>query len=359
MLHKDWAALPLATFLSDCYFRQNLRVSAGSPRTRQEYRVQVSLLTQFFARRQSAAGETPQPLTLRDLTGELISACMADQLARGKSAATANKLRRTIKALHKFAYDSLEIDLPPLRGNMPLREPKRKPQAWSPEDVRAILAACEQLSGDVGPWPASLWFRALVLVAINTGCRITSIMLCPSSGFVASRGMLTIPAEVQKHGADETFDLLPPTRDALAAILPHRRPLIFGDWPLDRSTARDRNNWRCLTRVLRRLIVAAKLADSEKQVSPKDLWHKFRRTFGSWICKAGGRAEAQERLGHSSPQVTARYLDPEYKQGPKLVELLGELSRPAPAKKKSAEKSASVKVDARPRKSRGGKQAES
>jgi integrase len=50
-------------------------------------------------------------------------------------------------------------------------------------------------------------------------------------------------------------------------------------------------------------------------IMARDLWHKIRRTFATQVHASGGLAMAQTLLGHSSADVTMRYIDP--RQAPK------------------------------------------
>ena len=60
-----------------------------------------------------------------------------------------------------------------------------------------------------------------------------------------------------------------------------------------------------LTAGLKRILTRAGLPTSER-----DLWHKIRRTFATQVNAKAGIAMAQTLLGHSSPAITQRYIDP-------------------------------------------------
>jgi integrase len=306
---------PLLEFFDRVYRVEKL--VGGSSRTRIDYRVQISNLQAFLNERLKSEQQQPRPVRLSDMSDNLLAEALSWQLSRGRSAATANKLRRSLVAVWRHAVEEKGFPGRPLRVK-PVKEPKRKPQAWTIEDVNKIVEAATRVRGKVGTVPAHRWFPAVLLTIFNTGLRISAFMLCPTRGLNLERGSLLVPAEVQKHDADEIYDLLPITVEALAAIDPHRNRLLGDDWPHDRQ----QNHWRALTRAYRKILVSAGLFDSCDDVTSRDLFHKLRRTFASYVAKSTGTSGAQDALGHSTPAVTQRYLDREIVGGPRLRDIL-------------------------------------
>jgi integrase len=236
---------------------------------------------------------------------------------RGRAAATCNKLRRAIRAIHRFAITIQKLPGEPLTvGEYP--ELKREPKAWRPEQIGKLLAAADAMpavklprsrraKGEHCEWNGK-HDLALLLFLLNTGTRITAAMLTPSSALDldADPATVTVPAEIQKHGADEPFDLLPITVEALKAIQPHRYKRIFDAWPYDRS----QRQWPAITKRLKKMIVAAGLFPSVRDV-PKYVhcFHKFRKCFATFMKAKHGKQAAQEMCGHSDGSVTDRYID--------------------------------------------------
>ena len=298
------------------------RLSDGSQATLEDYVTQVNNLQHYLDELLAHAAQPPRKLVLSDLTDTLIVGGMKWQLARNRSPETANKLRCAMVAISNFAIDELELPLKRLKVKK-FKVPKRRPQCWLPDEVLKILAAAQRVRGDVGSVPAARFFFALELFILNTGTRISAVMETPSAGLDLEGGWVSIPAEVQKHDSDEVFDLLPITVAALRALAPHRNASSFDDWPFDRIT----RQWPTLNRWQKRIIVDSGLRPSVAEVSEKDLFHKLRRSFATFVAAKGGTHLARVMLGHSHESVTKRYLDDRMMNRPRLGDLLTEFAR--------------------------------
>lgn len=311
----------LIDFVGQVYGRENPRVSGGSATTLDDYRTQVANLQAYFSLHCQAAGQPVRAVRLSDLTDSLLAGAMGWMISPPKSLSveTANKLRRSIVAFQRFAV--MERDFPAkLLRVKKMKVPKRRPKAWPIADINRILTAASRLEGHVGPTPAGDWFVALLLFIFNTGTRISAAMLTPSKGLNLERGWVLVPAEVQKQDADQEFDLLPITVSALKKIKAGHRARLFDDWPLDRTV----RSWPALTHRLRQILVSANLYTSIDEIPRRDLFHKWRRCFASYVASKAGKAVAQEFLGHSCSSVTDRYLDDEIMTRPMLRDLLPE-----------------------------------
>jgi integrase len=304
-------------FLLKVYAVENTELAGGSSATLDDYIIQVRNVQKFFNLEALDRNELAREFTISDINDSLLAGCMAWMKKRGRAAATCNKLRRAIMAIHKFAIRNKKLPGEPLTvGKYP--ELKRKPQAWRPEQIGKLLAAAEAMppvklprsrraKGERCEWTGK-HDLALILFLLNTGTRITAAMLTPSSELELDGDppMVKVPAEIQKHGADETFDLLPITAEALRAIQPHRHKRIFDAWPFDRS----QRQWPAITKRLKKMLVAAGLFPSVKDV-PKYVhgFHKFRKCFATFMRAKHGKAAAKEMCGHSDESVTDRYID--------------------------------------------------
>lgn len=289
--------------LSDFYqesFLTRPAIAGGSPATRATYAADLANLQRYFGERVAE-----RPVTLADLSAELIESAMAWQLARGRSRPTANRLRRSLLAIWNHAHRRGKA--PAVEPIEKLAEPKQAPEAWSTDELERLLEATTQLPGKIGGTTAALFWESLIRTVWNTGGRISAVMTTPTRSLNLATGLVTIPWQLQKDREDLLFELLPGTITALQRLDPAGRGLqtIFADWPYDRGVAQ----WPALNLALRKLIVSAGLRDSVDQVTRKDLWHKVRRSFATYLTAKHGIAVAQSKLGHSSIEVTNRYLD--------------------------------------------------
>jgi integrase len=261
-----------------------LRKLAGSPATtNQEYCGCLNHLHRF-------CGHDP---TLGELSGDLIAAIMWDLIERGRTHATANKFLTHIRAIWAYAFQR-KLATEPEHVDR-LKEPKRLPKAWRDHEMARILQSAAQQPGELCGTPANFWWCALLGTLYESGLRITATMRSRWEHFDLIDRRIVVPAEVQKHGVEESHPLSEQTMEVLLRI---RSPKWLFPWPYDRNI----RQWNTLTRHLRKILVRAGLP-----TTCKDLFHKFRKTNASYIKAAGGDPTLQ--LGHSSPRVTEAYLD--------------------------------------------------
>jgi integrase len=203
---------------------------------------------------------------------------------RQRSAATANKIRSQLVALWNFAHRKKLCATGP---DVPkLTEAKRVATSWGVEEIGRILDACDR-------HPKGVVFRALVLVLFDTGLRLGALRKAPLSAYSSATRELLIAAETQKQKADQLFVLHEDTCAALALLPTGRATLI----PLEMSEATLFNKFR---EVLR---------DAGLPATRRDMFHKIRRTTATLVEQTYGAGTATRVLGHSSPGVTAAYLD--------------------------------------------------
>ncbi len=290
----------LLSFFSDRYCSK-ATIAAGSPRTVTAYQNDLDRFRQWHRER---TGREPE---LDDLTPANIEGAMSWQLGRGRAKPTANKLRRHLLAIRNYAVRCGE--LPPLAPTQTVdavKEPHREPDCWTLSQWERILDAATRLRGTVGEVPAAVFAEALLRTVYNTGARISAVMQIKTDLVDLDAGVLLIHAEAQKDAEDLRVTLLPRTVAALRSLGAHGRlPRLFDDWPHDRKVTQ----WPALNRLLKRLLVDAGLFASPEAVTRRDLWHKVRRTFATAITAKAGMAVAQSMLGHSSLDVTRRYVD--------------------------------------------------
>jgi len=293
-------SMSLAQYLVTYCFKSKLRNKTED--TRRQYEMQIDKFSDFLER----------DATLVDLDDDLVIACMGWLQEQGKAAATANKFRSHIVAMWGYAYRKHHVDQ---AHDVPkVAEAKRWPEAWSVGQVGQILASCQHplsrapLTIDGVPW--AKWWTALVLTLYDAGGRISAVLRVKLTDLDLDTGRLMLLAENQKQKADQLLALSPQAINAIRASVdcaPHREFLF--PWPMSKSML---HIW------YDRILQSAGLPHGRR-----DKFHKLRRTSATQTEIALGPGTATRHLGHSSPKVTANYIDtsfiPELQVGPQLA----------------------------------------
>lgn len=259
-----------------------LKLRGKSDSTKRQYLIQIDHFCRFLGRE----------ATLDDLDDEVVTAFLGSVIERGNSPATANKARNHILSLWRYAARKKLV--PHFPDVARLKEPRRKPVAWHTPQIDRLLAECSLEQGRVAGVPKGLWWTCLHLILFFTGERISALLQLRLDDLDWDTGWLTARAETRKFATeDKSWKLRPEVMTQLKLMqLPHRE-LLF-PWDRDRTL---------LYRDYGRILIRAELPHDRKSK-----FHRMRKTHASYIKAAGG--DATEALGHSSPQVTAVYLDP-------------------------------------------------
>jgi integrase len=278
-----------------------------------QYETDLRILNQAFQFRLCERGERLRMVTLADLDDELLQYAMKWQLDRGRVAATANRLFRTVKAVWNLAFEQGLVAAPPRTKRY--READRVPRAWTLDEFSDIMAAAEAAPGWVGEVLARDFFAAYFWFTYATGARQGVTLALPTSGFNPRRGEVTLPAELQKQNADQVMGLLPEAASAIAKLRSAERGLerLFGDF--DGSITH-------FNKRLRKIIVASGLRATPKDVTRRELSHMVRRTFATHVTANSDEETARKLLGHSHISVTRKYLDPTIIGGPSARDLV-------------------------------------
>jgi integrase len=224
---------------------------------------------------------------------------------------TINKHRRYLMAMAAIAKKKGFIaELPDVER---CAEFDREPECWSIEEMGAILDAASTETGMIGESPARLWWQAIIWMVFNTGFRISALMSVKSCDVQLDKRWLIVRAEQQKDKADQPMDLLPETIAALHALNFKHLACVFDDWPYDRG----QRQWKTLNKYLKRILERAGLSAGRK-----DLWHKYRRTFATYITANSDLETARSLCGHSNSKTTKRYIDPRKLKTPLVANLL-------------------------------------
>lgn len=275
------------------YFDRRYRrrkMKGASPRSSEQYQIAL--------RKFEAWGTEPTVAISDDQIDDVLS----DMLDAGYARAYVNHHRAHCLAVVRDARKKLDLGLPPDVEKVP--EYLDAPTAWNPAEMGLLLESARGERGRVGLVAASCWWPALILAVYDSGARISAVMSARTATLPASFARVYIEGRSQKNRRGRWYDLHQQTREALRSIGPHGRlSCVFGDWPYDRTCWQ----WPALNHGLRRILRRAGL-----ECGRRDLWHKIRRTTGTWIAARLGRAAACDFLGHCDPSVTDRYLDPRY-----------------------------------------------
>lgn len=265
------------------------------------------------------------PLRLADLSDDLVAAAMARLVEVGRSAGTANKLLRHVKAVWNLAHERELV--PRACRARPYAELRREPQAWLPDEVTQLVQYALSLRGYVDLVPERIWWPAHLAFMLSTGCRIRVQMAVLVRHVDLERREVLLPAESQKQRRDQRRPLfasaIPLLRPLLATKQPDER--LFGDWRYDRDC-----RYGVLRRRFYRLLVEAGLYASLDEI-PKYVagFHRMRRTTASQIAAARGLLAACDALGHSTPRVTERYYDRRYERPEPIEQLVNDPLAPA------------------------------
>lgn len=274
--------MTLQQFLDDIY----APLKGVSERTKIVYTMTIRPFGEFLGRE----------ATLADLEEIVVARFLAHRV-RTRAAATAAKDRSQLRALWEFAARRKMVDTWPA---IPLiRIPRRVPECWLTDEFQRLLVAAGDEKTTLDGIPGGLWWRALLLLAYDTGERCTALINIRWRN-VKGNAVLFIAEDRKGRRADVYRDISETTTAALAAIRGHRGPedAVF-PWP------------RCHSYLWKRLEIILKRAGLP--ASRKDKFHKIRKTTASYYEAAGG--SAQWLLDHADPATTRAYLDPRVVKG--------------------------------------------
>lgn len=276
-----------------------------------DYRTFIKHFGEFLIEREEKRGRMRGLAQVSDLTDVNGGGYMLWQAEKGRDPGTINKHRRLFRALAKVALRRRHIaEFPDVEK---VSEFEREPDCWSIEEMGLIIEAAGMMPGMVGETPARLWWPAIIWMVFNTGFRISALMAVESKDVDLANGWLIVRAEQQKDRSDQPIDLLPETIAALNAINFKHLKFVFDDWPHDRGG----EQWKTLNKHLRRILAKAGLSHGKR-----DLWHKFRRVFATYIVAASDIETARAKCGHSTSKITWRYVDKKKIKTPMVKDLL-------------------------------------
>lgn len=275
------------------------RLGGASPSTITYHLHELDNFDHAFRSILAEQNKPPREPVLADLRDEVLSAVMRRRVqVDGCSAATANKIHKVITPIWRMAKRNGLVEQLPDVELFPV--PRRVRSVPTPSRLEQIIEACRQAPGYVDKIPARLWWPALCLVDVNLGVRIRALMNVRRADLDLENRRVLVRGEFQKHGADQWFELLPRTIEAIEPLLAWREKLLF-PWPWDPNPY----NWTTLRRHYKRILRRANLP-----YGPEQMFHAFRRYTATRITAAAGIEAAQQYLGHSCVKVTRSYVDP-------------------------------------------------
>jgi integrase len=253
-------------------------------------------------------------VSLDALTDELIEDFLAWMGRREYVPATRKGYAGAILTVWRFAWRKKFVETQP-RDIDPIRVPKTVPEAWSVAQVGKLLAVAAETEGTVYGFRASIYWPALLLLIYDTGLRIKAVMSLKTTDLDLETGWVKAHWATQKQKADQVLPLFKDTVALLRQMETEQpgRELVF-PFPLKAPSS--------LTDRLRLLLQRAGLEHGRR-----DLFHKLRRTTGTYVADVAGEEAAMRQLGHSHLNVTRRYIDPRKLTTPRIVD---SMQRPTP-----------------------------
>ena len=271
--------MTLKDFFLTVYKTKRLR--GKSPETTRLYLISINHFSRTMGRE----------ATLDDLTDDNLNLHCQRVKDLGKAAATINKDISQITTIWRFAHRQNIVSRWP--DVMKETEPERVPQAWMPDELKALVDSISTSDEVVGNIPAKLYWLAFVYLCIDTGERVSAIRSVQWSWL--SSDWLSVPAEARKGKTrDRAYKLNPDTLAILAQIKPYTSGKHVIPWPYCKQYF-----WKKYAKVLD----AAGLPTG-RRCGP----HRLRRTHASAVHAAGGNAQAA--MDHADARTTKGYIDP-------------------------------------------------
>jgi len=243
-----------------------------------------------------------------DLTEDNVQNAIWSKIDNGRTKQTANSIQKKLLALWRFACRRGVLKEWPELTN--LKEPRRIPFAWLPDQMERLFVAIARQSWLVGRMTASAFFRGLLLVMWDSAERLGALLQIRRNDIDFDSRLLIVPAEFRKFKtADAAYTLHPETIEALQILLimaPAKDQERIFAWPWSYDTLFNR---------YRRILIEAGLPANRRT-----MFHAIRRTVGSLYKQAGGDATAL--LGHSDRRVTDCYMSPLIVKTPMPADLI-------------------------------------
>jgi integrase/recombinase XerD len=187
-----------------------------------------------------------------------------------------------------FKWLTTEHGHPTIRLQM-VKTPKRVMPTYSDAHIQTIMQYKPTCNND-------LRVKALWVLAIDTGCRITELLTLTRANLNLDTCTIQV---IGKGNKERVVPFGQESRKVLWGwVKTHSHAMVFATRTGQPISAR--NAARDLTTLLDRL----------RLPKPKRLWHSTRRTFGTTYIRNGGDVfRLQQTLGHSNLETTRRYVE--------------------------------------------------
>lgn len=166
------------------------------------------------------------PLDLREIDLPTASNYLRS-LLKDHSAATANKHRSYLLAMLREARREKLVRGGWFKRLRKLPEEQKLPEAWDRAQVERVLAEAAKQPGEMVGVPLCDWWRAFMLVLVNTGVRRKAGLSILTADVDLERRLLVVRATGQKTRKDQCFAVSERTADAIQAIYVPTRIALF------------------------------------------------------------------------------------------------------------------------------------
>jgi integrase len=263
----------LSGFLESVYVPSRVDISAGAV---EQIRYAITAVERWHG----------SPVKIRQLSEPFVRGFLS-AYAKDVSAGTVNSKRGHLLALWQCGWEEGYLPAPPKRTQVRrARATRRVPEAWTADEMSAILAACNATRR-----PA--WWKSILLVAYQTGERRGALLATAPAAVNLDRACIVFTRT--KTGRQRWCSLTPDCVAAVRSIYDATAPLVW------RYSGTLRRLDDCLAGILDR-------AGVRHGRPAGGVWHKFRRTSGSLVEQAGG--DGARHIGVTRAVFEMHYKDP-------------------------------------------------
>ena len=261
-----------------------------SPSTLKQYRIYIGGYVRFIEER-GGPMDLEHALT-PDLVSDYQDSVRATSMGTRDGASAERDSVRLVKTFSRWLWRRGFVANDPLARLEPPRLAKLHRLPYTEAEARRLLVAARS-----GPRP--IFARALLLLGLDTGCRIGE--LCAADLGDLDLGAGAILFRHTKNGHPRRVIFQGPSLEALRAWL-EARVAVGGEQALFTSAAGDRLTYGEAYRLYARLGKAAGV--------PNCIPHRGRHTHASELIAElpGAELQLRHRLGHMSHQVLADYV---------------------------------------------------